>query len=135
MKRSVACLLLLCASAALFAGCQDGGKAPARAKIGGTVTLDGKPLPEGELRFHVVGEPAIVLAVKDGVFAGDVLVGPNRVEVLWEVDGPPHPMDPSQRLKVNKVDARFSGPNSPFKQDVPPGGASDLSFQVTSAGK
>ena len=134
MKRSLACSLLLCAAVVLLAACQNAEKAPAvKTKASGTVTLDGQPMSEGEVRFNVAGEPAVSLPIKDGAFSGDVVVGSNVIEVLWEIDGPPHPMDPNQRIKVNKVDAKFSGLNSPFKKDVPAGGASDLKFEVTSA--
>ena len=90
-------------------------------------------MPEGEVRFNFAGAPVVSLPVKDGAFSGDVMVGANRVDVIWEVDGPPHPMDPSQRIRVNKVDARFSGAYSPFNPNVPAAGASDLKFDVRSA--
>jgi hypothetical protein len=116
--------------AVLFAGCGDSGggsKGPAAAKVSGTVTLDERPMQGGEVRFSIPGHPPKALEVKDGAFSGEVLSGPNTIEVVWEVEGSrPHPMDPTQKLKDNKIDAKFSGPNSPLKQDIPASGASDL---------
>jgi hypothetical protein len=124
------CFVLL-----VFAGCTD--KSPglaATAKVAGSVTLDGKPMEGGEVRFVIPGQPPQSIPVQGGNFSGEAYVGSNRVEVLWEKDGPPHPMDPMQRLKVNTVDAKFSGPESSLKAEVSAGGASDLKFEVTSAG-
>ncbi|WP_254509192.1 hypothetical protein [Anatilimnocola floriformis] len=113
-------------------GCGAGSnKLPSQAEIAGTVTLDGMPMT-GELRCYVGNEPPITLPVSGGAFTGKVFVGANRIDVLSTVDGPPHPMDPTERVKVNIVDPKFSGPNSPFKQDVPAAGLKDLKFEVTS---
>ena len=132
MKR-MACLSLLVFSFFL-AGCPDSGpKAPPVAKVSGTVTLDGKPMTGGEVRFNAPGQPAKILEIKDGAFSGEVFEGKNQADVVWEKDGPPHPMDPNTKLKVNVVDARFSGPNTPFKPEVGATGANDLKFEVTSA--
>jgi hypothetical protein len=102
------------------------------ATVSGTVLLDGNPMPEGEIRFSMLGEPPRSLEVRDGKFSGEASVGDNRVEVVSEQEGEPHPMDPSQRLKENIVDPQFWGPNTTLKQNVPSGGASDLKFEVTS---
>jgi hypothetical protein len=127
-------VLCLCFVAFVFAGCTD--KSPglaATAQVAGSVTLDGKPMEGGEVRFVIQGQPPQSIPVQGGNFSGAAFVGSNRVEVLWEKDGPPHPMDPMQRLKVNTVDSKFSGPESPLKADVGAAGANDLKFQVTSA--
>ena len=127
--------LLGVVSVLLVTGCDDSHKPPSLVKVSGKVTLDGQPMSGGEVRFNVAGEPVKSLPVNDGAFAGEIYVGQSTVEVIWEVDGPPHPMDPTQRIKVNSVDPKFSGPNSPFKKEIPAGGATDLSFEVTSAKK
>jgi hypothetical protein len=133
MNRSVVCSLLLVVFATVLTACQESIKAPAKAKVSGTVTLDGTPMAEGEVRFSVPGEPPAAITVKDGAFSGEASVGANVVEVVSEVDGPPHPMDPTQRIKVNKVAPQFSGPNSPLKQQIAAEGATNLKFDVTSA--
>jgi len=127
-------LSLLVVGLALSVGCSDGTVAPpSKAPVGGTVTLDGKPMPAGEVRFNQVGQPAVTLPVKDGAFSGEAFVGDNRVDVVWEKEGPPHPMDPNQKLMVNAVDGKFSGPTSPFQQTIAADGAPNLTFAVTSA--
>jgi hypothetical protein len=134
MKR-LTCLLLLVGLLSLVSGCSGGGgpKGPPVAKVSGTVKLDGKPMQGGEIRFYAEGQPAKTMEIKDGAFSGEAHTGKNRVDVLWEKDGPPHPMDPSQKLKVNTVSAQFSGASSILNAEVGEGGKSDLTFEVTSA--
>jgi hypothetical protein len=116
-----------------FVGCDKGPQLPKQAEVAGTVTLDGKPMDSGEVRFFVENEPPVTLPVTAGAFSGKVFVGNSRIDVVRDVDGPPHPMDPTQKMKVNSVDPKFMGPNSPFKHDVTAAGAKDLKFEVTSA--
>lgn len=114
-------------------GCGDKAPPlPKQAEVSGTVTLDGMPMDIGEVRFFVEHEPPVTLPVSGGAFSGKVFVGQNRIDVVRDVDGPPHPMDPTQRMKVNSVDPRFMGPGSPFKHEVTAEGAKDLKFEVTS---
>jgi len=109
---------------------------PPLAKVNGKVNLDGKPMAGGEVRFSVSGQPVKSIEIKDGAFSGEAHTGKNRVEVVWEKDGPPNPTDPKlPPIKVNVVDPKFSGMNSPFNVEVPATGASDLKFDVTSARK
>jgi hypothetical protein len=132
MTRIVSSFVAVYLSTAI--GCSDGtASPPAQAEVGGTVTLDGKPMSGGEVRFEVAGQPTVSLPVTDGAFSGKVFTGQNRVGVVWEKEGAPHPMDPSQKLMKNVIDSKFSGPTSPFKQEITASGAKDLSFQVTSA--
>jgi len=135
MNRLVGSFLLLSIPCVPL-GCNKtaGPKEPPLAKVSGTVTLDGKPMGGGVVRFHAADQPAKSLEIKDGAFSGDVYVGKNRVEVVWEKDGPPNPMMPDgPPIKVNAVAPQFSGMDSPFNVDVPAGGKSDLKFDVTSA--
>lgn len=126
--------LLLCGLALVVVGCQDEGpSSPSLAQVSGTVTLDGKPMEGGEVRFLLPGYPPQAYAVQSGAISGQAFVGQNQVEVVWEKDGPPNPMNPETFIKVNVVSPQFSGPNTPFKVDVGPDGASDLKFEVTSA--
>lgn len=132
MRRIAFMLAGLCCVS--LVGCSGGGAAvPKKAQVSGSVTLDGKPMAEGQVRFNVTGQAPIDVPVKDGAFSGEAFTGENRIDVLWEKEGPPHPMDPNQRIIVNVVDARFSGPESPFKKTIAADGAQNLSFQVTSA--
>lgn len=127
-------LVLLAGSVCIVAGCsRGGGNTPPVAKVKGMVNLDGKPMQGGEARFNAAGMPPRVLEIKEGAFSGEAYVGKNRVEIVWDKDGPPNPMDPNSRIKVNAVADRFSGVNSPFNIDISKEGSSDLKFDVTSA--
>jgi predicted small lipoprotein YifL len=124
----------LCIIALGAAGCGEKGPvAPPLAKVAGTVTLDGKPMEGGEVRFNTVGQAPRVIAVQGGAFTGEVYVGPNQIDVVWDKEGPPHPMDPNIRIPVNAISSQFQGPNSPLKAEVGETGATDLKFEVTSA--
>lgn len=131
MNRSVGCWLFVIS---LFVtGCEpDQPKPPPKAKVAGTVTLDGSPMAEGEIRFNLAGQPATSAPVKGGAFAGEAYIGLNQVDVLMEREVP-NPSMPGTNMKVNSVSMQFQGPNSPLKADVPAAGASDLKFEVTSA--
>jgi hypothetical protein len=51
------------------------------AKVKGTVTFNGKPVDKGEVVFTVEGKPAAVIDIVDGKYAGQAIVGSNRVSV------------------------------------------------------
>ena len=132
MKR-IACMMLFL-SATMLSGCPESAPAPPPvAMVSGTVTLDGKPMEDGRLVFNAPGRPGKSLDVKAGAFEGEVFTGPNQVDVIRENEERSHPMDPTQKIKVNTVDPKFSGPNTPFKPEISESGATDLKFDVTSA--
>lgn len=124
-------------AAGLMVGCGGGSnKGPAVVKVSGTVTLDNAPMGGGEVRFALPGQPPKALEIKGGEFSGEVLAGSNKVEVVWDKDGPPNPMDKSlPPIKVNAVDSKYSGPGSPLTAEVPAAGATGLKFEVKSAAK
>jgi len=93
--------------------------------------MDGKPMPTGQVNFNVAGHPPRTLEVKDGAFSGEVYTGKNRIDVYFEKDGPPHPMDPKIIQKVNAIAEKFSGATSTLSADVTASGANDLKFDVT----
>jgi len=133
MKKQIVPGLIVAVGVCWLAGCQSSTTGPALATVKGTVMLDGKPMPGGEIRFTAPGQPVKTIEIKDGAFSGQVFAGKNQVDVVWDQDGPPNPMDPSTRIKVNTVALQFSGPNSVLSTNVPTAGASDLKFDVTSA--
>ena len=70
--------------AVLLAGGCDGG--PKRVDVRGTVTFDGKPVEEGEIRFvPLEAGPAAGASIVNGAYAvagkGAVPVGRHRVEI------------------------------------------------------
>ncbi len=112
-------------------GCGDGRLAPPpSAKVKGNVTLDAKPMAGGEVRFVLPGQPSSICPIKDGVFAGDAYVGKNKVEVVWEKEGPPNPMDPKLKIPVNVVSDLFNGPATTLTADVTSSGPNAFKFDV-----
>jgi hypothetical protein len=77
MKLPLVSLLLFLL--ATVVGC--GGDRHTYAKVKGTVTYNGKPVDKGEVIFTVEGKPAAVIDIIDGKFAGQAIVGSNRVSV------------------------------------------------------
>ena len=60
-------------------GCGGGG---GKAKVTGTVTLDGKPLPAGTIAFIPEKGPAVAASIRDGVYtAAAVPIGDVKVTV------------------------------------------------------
>jgi len=62
-------------------GCGNKGDAPAYANVSGTVTYNGKPLDKGQITFSTEGRPPTAMDVVDGKFAGQAMIGSNRVQV------------------------------------------------------
>jgi hypothetical protein len=106
---------------------------PALAPVKGTVNLDGKAMPEGEIRFNVMGQAPMSMPIKDGAFSGEAFIGKNQVEVVLEKKGPPSTTDPNTFTTINVISPRFFGPNTSLKADVGANGTSDLKFDVTTA--
>ena len=109
----VACtlfLLLLC----IAVGCSSNeARGPKVVTVSGAVKMDGKPMEGGTIRFSLPGQPAKSTEIKNGNFSGEAYVGKNVVEVLWEKEGAPNPMDPKgPRIPVNVVADRYFGPKS-----------------------
>ena len=74
------CLGLLALVAALAAGCRDG---PSVGDVRGEVTLDGRPLDEGVVRFVPLDgkTPTASALIAEGKFSERVPVGSHRVEI------------------------------------------------------
>jgi hypothetical protein len=120
---------------ALLLGCsssQSGGAKVAAVK--GTVTMDGKAVPTGEIHFGTPGAPPRVLAIKDGAFSGEAAVGKNQVEVFIYVEGPP--ANPAkyggERSKTNVAPQKYWGPKTTLEATVNADGANDFKFPLTS---
>jgi hypothetical protein len=79
MKRFLVFVLFLLAFYTLVVGC--GGDRQTYANVKGTVTYNDKPLDKGEVIFTVEGRPPAIIEVTDGKFAGQALVGSNKVSV------------------------------------------------------
>lgn len=62
-------------------GCGKNDGAPAFANVSGTVTYNGKPLEKGIVTFSTDGRPPSAMDIVDGKFAGQAMVGSNKVAV------------------------------------------------------
>ena len=95
----------------LLAGC-SGSMGPTKHRVSGTVSLGGKPMPDGEVYFRLPATGAIeVFSVKAGAFGGAAAAGPGEGpaparEVTWckrcsRVEASPalpaQPEDPNRR--------------------------------------
>ena len=128
------CLAICCAVALVWGlGCGSAppGAAPA-APVKGTVTLDGKALPTGEVHFSMPGVPPKVLEVKDGTFSGEAPVGKNQVEVFVYTEGPASTKYGGVRPKINTTPERYWGPKTELSAPVEAGGTNDFKFDITS---
>ena len=120
----------LCLLPLLFVGCSN---KPKMVSVSGKVTLDGKPLPEGEIIFASPGLVPETLPIKDGKYEGKVQVGNKRVEIAAYRDGPrqfmgTQDMGPSRE---NYIPARYNV-NSTLKAEVSDSGPKEFDFAVTS---
>jgi hypothetical protein len=79
MNRFLVFVLFLLFFLTLVVGC--GGDRQTYANVKGTVTFNDKPLDKGEVIFTVEGRPPAVIDVIDGKFAGQAIVGSNKVSV------------------------------------------------------
>jgi hypothetical protein len=104
------------------------------ADVKGTIHMDGKPLPTGELHFSVHGFPPSVLKVKDGAFAGQAPVGQNKVELFMFVDGPPNPKykEAGVTQNINTAPGKYWGPNTALDAAVSATSANNFKYNLSS---
>jgi len=105
---------------------------PPSARVKGTIELDGKPVPTGELHFGRPGVPPGVVAVTDGTFSGDAPVGKNKVEFYHYVDGPSSAKYGGVATKTNSAPGKYWGPNTVLEATVEAGGDNDFKFTLSS---
>ena len=120
----------------LLVGC--GPRVVLPVPVRGTVTLDGKPLREGQISFITPGQVPEILDVEDGRFEGDVKPGEKRVEIAaYRPLRIPADVPASMRLlmeggKENYLPARYHS-NSTLTETVHEAGDSEFQFTLTSA--
>jgi len=124
-------ILVLLGSVGCASSSDQKGAAPA-AKVKGTVTMDGKALPAGELHFSVPGYAPSVLEIKDGKYEGEAPIGKNEVQLFIFTEGPPVARYGGQRIKTNIAPEKYWGPNTILAATVEAGGANDFKFTLTS---
>lgn len=127
---------------ALLAGC-SGQPGPPKHRVSGTVSLAGKPMPDGEVYFRIPATGAIeVFAVKAGAFRGAAAAGRHRVEIYRLEQPKPtaaelEKMDPMARAlateKKNLLPAEYST-RSTLEADVQPGQPNRFEFTLGGPG-
>jgi hypothetical protein len=106
------------------------GAAPA-ATVKGTITLDGKAIPTGELHFSMLGVPPTVVEIKDGAFSGEAPIGKNQVELFIYVETPSgKPGAPPS--KSNTAPEKYWGPKTSLEATVEASGPNEFKFPLTS---
>jgi hypothetical protein len=129
MGRQAAILLLL------FVGC--GPRSPVPVSVTGTVTLDGKPLKEGQVSFITPGQVPEILPVEEGSFSGEVTSGVKRIEIAAyrPVRIPPDVPTSLRPLmeggKENYLPARYHR-DSTLTETVHEQGGNEFQFTLTS---
>ncbi len=82
---------------------------PPLTPVKGTVQLDRKPMTRGEIVFNLPGMPEQRIAVFDGAYAGEAMVGANRVGVFSYIETEPDSGLSTDEVKqINVVADRFS---------------------------
>lgn len=131
LKMIVGCFAIGCL---VLVGC--GEPPPVVAPVKGMVTLDGNPMPVGEILFRGQGTPnSMTLNVNAGEFAGDVQPGKYKIEVysytMIQPTADATGYMPSEPIKQNTIPPQWNT-MSVVVIDVPQGGKEDFKFAVTS---
>jgi hypothetical protein len=117
----------LVAALPLVAGC--GGERPA--EVSGTVKIDGRPLPEGEIIFEAVdgSKTPAAAPIKDGKYTVHVLPGAKKVKVT--ASRPPKKRDPvlGDAARESMLGPEYNE-RSTLTADVKPGTNTGVDFNV-----
>ena len=114
-----------------ISGCSRKGRI--MVPVSGTVTLDGKPMPDGMIYFKTIVEGSVdQMEIKDGKFAGKVEVGDRRVEICRYGLGPPIKMGNGEiPNKIETLPARYNQ-ESELKATLTQRGPNEFTFDVKS---
>lgn len=121
----------------LLLGCNGGREEAPTHPVRGTVTLDGRPLPEGEIYFITTSSGEIdILPIKDGEFEGEAKAGNRRVEVhAYRIERPPAPPDmPGLELEPQRVEILppHCHRDSTLTAEITPDGPNEFNYELTS---
>lgn len=128
-------LVLLAVGAA---GCSRKGPPPRKmVPVSGTITLDGKPLPDGFVSFVSPTEGHFeTFPIAEGNFAGKAGLGLRSVEITAVRDAQPQPsrgggnQGPLAAMRTNYLPAKYSA-NSKLRADVTEAGPNTFTFELT----
>ena len=129
--------VLLPLTCCLLVGCND-GDGLRRAIVSGSVTIDGQPVVDGQIRFVPQGDtqgPLTIEPIKDGRYrcarAGGVPVGTHRIEILAFHPDDPEPRGPGGTPRRQLVPAKFNRDSQLTATISADGGAVEQDFQLT----
>lgn len=133
-RASVVCFVLI-------AGCQRGPDLPPVVQVSGVVTLDGNPLPRGEIQFEpdasAGGKGASAVGTIDAsghyelTTAGvkGAIIGPHVVTVTARAV----PKDETDTLPMSLIPEKYSIPDSSgIKKEVTAGAPNVINIELTS---
>src|SRR5262245_12804781 len=98
--------LLLFLHLATVVGCQRGDK-PTYANVKGSVMFNGKPIDKGQITFALEGRPPSTMDIVDGKFAGQAMVGSNKVSVSARRKSATASLPKSADVQIKGYQAKF----------------------------
>ncbi len=122
----MACLVLL--------GCGQRATVDKAYPVSGTVTLDGSPMPDGEIRFWAVEKGDFqTVPIKDGKFKGEAKAGKRKVEICAFRMGQDKVMSglKVEGTRENIIPAKYNT-QSKLTAEVKADGPNEFKFEITS---
>lgn len=111
------------------------GCAPGESTVSGTVTLDGKPLEEGNIAFRPLPALAVSEAmggsIKDGKYQVKARPGQNRVEITATRIVPGKKDNFGTLLRESILPEKYNA-KSELTKEISAGRANELNFELTS---
>jgi len=108
--------------------------------VSGTVTFDGKPLPDGEIYFLGAKGDVQTLAIKNGTFSGQVGEGSRKVQIVAYRLGKSAAAESGmtggmydQPTKENYIPAKYNA-QSTLSAEVKAAGPNQFKFDLVSEG-
>lgn len=129
-------------------GCGDSDNTPETVPVVGTITLDGEPVPDAEVRFLKDGFAGVGITGPDGSYelSPGAIPGTNQVTVS-KIVGEGMSMDPEEGMDAGQMEAAMtdnpevagvaisdSGPQQVIPAQYSTPGDSELSFDVPPEG-
>ena len=131
----ILCSAALAVASSLVCGC---GSGPVHYPVAGKVTLDGKPVPDGEVILIATdGAPPDAGRISDGRFEFMCLPGEMRVEITAVREHPTKKVPGGSPgtwvpAKVNYIPARYRGVESELQINIPTSGNQQIAFDLQS---
>jgi hypothetical protein len=122
-------------SIVVLAGCGSGEVGPLKVEVSGTVTLDGAPLPEGEITFHPTGPGQTGGGpIKDGEFTVELTPAAMKVEITsWRETGQSETLESGESgvVRTQVVPAQFNEKTT-LEATIPESDPPPLEFKLIS---